>query len=274
MANDANLETGEMSKTELLLSHIAEYGPKTEYELYKQFPKLSHGTIHFCLNKLTHDGLIAYSQTPSRKGQRRKQYYLTFIGTVSYVGSFFHWLNEELTDDQIAERWKYFDEKGHEEIIEFLFKQGKLLKYEIFEESKWLSHHYSGIARIFVVIAEFICRNPPRPYKNLLLVAVAQNAKDHSESVGGKEVEKTLPRSEELMNREQDAFREEFTRLFFELIVFMKHDRKPTANLRLRRLAKEELEEKRQETRGLELAIHLFSGKTRKLAGNRRPKGS
>ena len=270
----ANSEKDEISKTELLLSHIAEYGPKTEYELYKQFPKLSHGTIHFCLNKLTHDGLITYSETSSRKGQRRKQYHLTFIGTVSHVGSFLHWLDEELTDSQIAERWKYFDEEEQGEIINFLFRQGKLLKYGIFEESKWLAQHYPGITRVFVVLAEFICRNPPRPYRNLLLVALAQNVKDHSVSMDGKGVEEKLPSSEELKSREQDAFREEFTRLFFELIVFMKHDRKPTANLKLRRLAKEELEEKRQETRGLELAINLFSGKTRKLAGNRRPKNS
>jgi DNA-binding PadR family transcriptional regulator len=265
MADVATSETDQISKTELILSHIAEQGPKTEYDLYKQFPKLSHGTIHFCLNKLTHDGLITYSESQSRKGQRRKQYHLTFIGTVSYVGSFLHWLDEELTDDQLAERWKHFDKEEQGEIIEFLSKQGKLLKYGIFEESEWLAQHYQGITRVFVVLAEFICRNPPRPYKNLFLVAVAQNARDHSVSIGGKGVEENLPSSEELMSREQDAFREEFTRLFFELIVFMKHDDKPTANLKLRRLAEEELEEKRQETGRVELAIHLFGGKIRKL---------
>ena len=58
---------------------------------------------------------------------------------------------------------------------------------------------------------------------------------------------------------EQDAFRREFTRLFFELIVFMKHDDKATTNLRLRRLAEEELEEKRHEAAGVELAIRLFN---------------
>jgi len=264
MANGAKSETDEMSKTELLLSHIAEYGPKTEYELYKQFPKLSHGTIHFCLNKLAHDGLIAYSKTPSRKGQRRKQYFLTFIGTVSYVGSFLHWLDEELTDDQIAERWKYFDEEEQVEVIEFLSKQGKLLKYGIFEESKWLAEHYPGIARVLVLIAGFICRNPPQPYKNLLLVAAAHSTKHHSVPMDGKDVKEKLRDSEEIMSSEQDAFREMFTRLFFELIVFMKHNSKVTANLRLRRLAEEELEEKRHEMVGVELAIRLFSGKTRK----------
>jgi len=272
MADEANSETDEISKTELLLSHLAEYGPKTEYELYKKFPKLSHGTIHFCLNKLTHDGKIAYSETPSRKGQRRKQYYLTFIGTVSYVGSFLYWINEELTDDQIADRWKRFDEEEQVEIIEFLFRQGKLLKYGIFEESKWLDQHYPGIARILVLIAEFICRNPPPPYRNLFLVAVVQNAKARSASMGGKSVEETLPSSEQLISREQDTFREEFTRLFFELIVLMKHKSKAVANLKLRRLAEEELEEKRQEMRGLELSVQLFSGKTKKLSGNRSSK--
>ncbi|MGO8806529.1 MAG: hypothetical protein ACLQO7_07995 [Candidatus Bathyarchaeia archaeon] len=265
MDDAANSETDQISKTELILSHIAEQGPKTEYDLYKQFPKLSHGTIHFCLNKLTHDGLITYSKIKIGKKQTKKQYYLTFIGTVSYVGSFLHWQSDELTNNQIAERWKYFDEEEQGEIIEFLSKQGKLLTYAIFEESEWLAQHYPGITRVFVVLAEFICRNPPRPYKNLFLVAVAQNAKDHSASMGGKGPEEKLPSSEELMSREQDAFREEFTRLFFELIVFMKHDDKPTANLKLRNLAEEELEQKRQETGRVELAIHLFGGKIRKL---------
>ena len=75
-----------------------------------------------------------------------------------------------------------------------------------------------------------------------------------------KELRESLPSNEELMGLEQDAFRDEFTRLFFEIIVFMKHDGKATANLKLRRLAEEELEEKRQEASEVELAIRLFSG--------------
>ena len=170
MDNVANSETDKISKTELILSLIAEQGPKTEYDLYKQFPKLSHGTIHFCLNKLTHDGLINYTKNTHRKKQTKKLYYLTFIGTVTYVGSFLNWQTMELTDSQIAERWKHFDEEEQGEIIKFLSKQGELLKYALFEEGKWLAEHYSGIARVFVIIADSICRDPPQPYKNLLLV--------------------------------------------------------------------------------------------------------
>ena len=265
MADVATSETDQISKTELILSHIAEQGPKTEYELYKQFPKLSHGTIHFCLNKLTQHGLITYSKIKTGKKQTKKQYYLTFIGTVSYVASFLHWQNEELTDNQIAERWKYFDEEEQGEIIEFLSKQGKLLKCAIFEESKWLAQHYPRIARVLAVISDFICRNPPKPYKNLLLVAAAHtNTKTYSTSIGEKGVEESLPSVEELVGLEQDAFRDEFTRLFFELIVFMKHDGKATANLKLRRLAEEELEERRHKTSEVELAIRLFSGGDKK----------
>ncbi len=261
MADVATSETDQISKTELILSHIAEQGPKTEYDLYKQFPKLSHGTIHFCLNKLTQEGLITYSKIKTGKKQIKKQYHLTFIGTVSYIGSFLHWQSEELTDNQIAERLKYFDEEEQGEIIEFLSKQGKLLKYAIFEESKWLTQHYPRIARVLVVIANSICRNPPKPYKNLLLVAVAHtNTKTYSTSIDEKGVEEKLPSAEELMGLEQDAFRDEFTRIFFEIIVFMKHDGKATANLRLRRLAEEELEERRHEASEVELAIRLFSG--------------
>jgi hypothetical protein len=61
----------------------------------------------------------------------------------------------------------------------------------------------------------------------------------------------------------QDAFRGEFTRFFFELIVFIRHNNKATANLRLHRLLEEALEEKRHETVGLELAENLFSKKAK-----------
>jgi DNA-binding PadR family transcriptional regulator len=264
MANVANSETDEISKTQLILSLLAEQGPKTEYDLYKQLPKLSHGTIHFCLNKLTNDGAITFAQKKHGKGHAKKLYYLTFIGTVTHIAGYLYWQTMELTDSQIDERWKQFDEEYADELIEFLCRQGKLLKYALFEESKWLKEHYSGIASIFAIIANTICLDPPQPYRNLLVVAAFASAnKRRSQLIDEKAVETEMPSKKELLELLQDAYRREFTRFFFELIVFIRHNDKAITNFRLRRLVEEALEEKRHETVGLELAEKLFSKKAK-----------
>ena len=80
-------EEEDMTKTELILSYITEHGPKTEYDLYKQFPKLSHGTIHFCLEKLAHGGALTFVVRKSGRKRRKKLHHLTFVGTVLYLAS-------------------------------------------------------------------------------------------------------------------------------------------------------------------------------------------
>lgn len=67
-----------------------------------------------------------------------------------------------------------------------------------------------------------------------------------------------MPSHQELIELLQEAYRREFTRLFFESIVVMKHNSKVTTNLKLQRLAKEELGKQKQDMAGLELAIQLF----------------
>jgi|WetSurMetagenome_2_1015567.scaffolds.fasta_scaffold136804_1 hypothetical protein len=67
----------------------------------------------------------------------------------------------------------------------------------------------------------------------------------------------------ELIEQLQDAYRREFTQLFFETIVFMKPDCKAMTNLKLRRLVEEELEKQRHEMGGLELALQLFGGQVK-----------
>ena len=263
MANVVNSEANEIPKTQLILSLLAEQGPKTEYDLYKQLPKLSHGTIHFCLNKLAKDGAITYDQGKFKNKQTKKQYYLTFLGTVTHVASTLYWQTLELTDSQIEERWKQFDEEAQEEIIEFLGRQGKLLKYALFEESHWLVDHYPGIARAFAIIAYIICEHPPQPYKNLLLAAAT--GKRHAMLFDWKERQEKIPTEGKLIEQLQDAYRREFTQLFFETVAFMKHNGKATANLKLQQLAEEALEEKRRETTGLEIAIQLFGRKIKQI---------
>jgi DNA-binding PadR family transcriptional regulator len=256
MPNATNPEAEESPKTQLILSLVAEQGPKTEYDLYKQLPKLSHGTIHFCLNKLTENGAITYVQSQQENRKTKKQYYLTFIGTVTHVASSLYWQTLKLTDSETEERWRQFDEEEQEEIIEFLGRQGKLLKYALFEESRWLAGHYPGIARAFALIAYVICEHPPEPYKNLLVAAAT--GKRHYLLFDWKKREEKIPSNRELFEKLQEAYRREFTRLFFETVVFMKNNGKATTNLKLRRLVEGELEEQKHEMAGLELALQLF----------------
>ncbi len=253
MLDAAEPETDKTPKTMLILSLLAEQGPKTEYDLYKQLPKLSHGTIHFCLNKLAQEGAITYTQNKHKNKQTKKLYYLTFIGTVTHVASSLYWQTMKLTDSEIEKRWKQFDEVEQDEIIEFLAKQGKLLKYALFEESHWLAERYPRIARTFATIAYIICEYPPPPYKNLLLIAATGKRHDQKK-LGEKE-----PRTHELLEQLQEAYRREFTRIFLETIVLMKHNGKATTNPKLKRLVEEEVEEQRHETAGLEQAMQLFS---------------
>jgi DNA-binding PadR family transcriptional regulator len=252
----ASEETDKTPKTMIILSLLAEQGPKTEYDLYKQLPKLSHGTIHFCLNKLVEDGAITYTQSKHKNTQIKKEYHLTFIGTVTHVASSIYWQTLELTDSQIEERWANFDDDEREEIIEFLARQGKLLKYAVFEESQWIAERYPQIARAFAIISHVICEHPPEPYKNLLLSMAA--GKKHYLLFDWKELKQKMPSHHELIELLQEAYKREFTRLFFETIVAMKHNDKVTTNLNLRRQAKEELEQQKYDLAGLEMAIQLF----------------
>jgi len=247
-------KTEEVSKTELILSHIAEYGPKTEYDLYKQLPKLSHGTIHFCLNKLKDDGFL--TRAPSKRGEKRRKklYHLNFIGAVLYLIWFLP-PPFELTKSQIDEYQEHFEKESQSKIIEFLDKQGQLLKYAPFQESRWLSDHYPGIARVFLIIADTILHRPPPHCKKPLLAAVIAATKEEP-SPQTKE-EKTKKNKESISLKEW-AWRDEFTKLFFQLIVHMKHKGK-TNNRRLRRLAEEQLTEKRKEIAELEQVATLFS---------------
>jgi DNA-binding PadR family transcriptional regulator len=272
MADENTSETGKISKTELILSLIAEQGPKTEYDIYKQFPELSHGTIHFCLNKLTQYGSITYTKNNHRKKQTKKLYHLTFIGAVTHIASFLYWKDMQLTDSQIEEHWKRFEEENQDEILEFLFRQGKLLKYPLFEESKWLAEHYPGIAFIFASIAYMICTDPPKPFRNLLVVAASGAfRKNHPQLKGESTSEDEEPSKEELNELMQNAFRREFTRLFLEFIVVWRHKSKSIFNPRLRRLAEEALEEKKHETVRLELAVQRFGRPANKNDSCKKP---
>jgi hypothetical protein len=90
------------------------------------------------------------------------------------------------------------------------------------KKSKWLAEQYTGIARIFAIIAHLICIHPPQQHKKLLLSAAI--GKNQHTLIGGREDEEKMPSNQELIEILRDAYRRECTRLFFESIVFMKHN--------------------------------------------------
>jgi hypothetical protein len=90
------------------------------------------------------------------------------------------------------------------------------------KKSKWLAEQHTGIARIFAIIAHLICIHPPQQHKKLLLSAAI--GKNQHTLIGRREDEEKMPNNQELIEILRDAYRRECTRLFFESIVFMKHN--------------------------------------------------
>src|SRR3989337_192502 len=111
-------ETEKVPKTALILGHIAEHGPKTEYDLYIELPRLSHGTIHFCLKKLTDKGGLALIPSGKREKRPKKLYNLTFVGTVTYLASFFPRPEIGIAEGKEAEYWENFEDEIQSEIVE------------------------------------------------------------------------------------------------------------------------------------------------------------
>jgi DNA-binding PadR family transcriptional regulator len=245
------LEAEDMTKTELIFSYITENGPKTEYDLYKQFPKLSHGTIHFCLDKLTRRGALTSVVKKSGAKRRKKLYYLTFVGTVLYLASCVppSSVAEEMTASEIRESWDHLEKEDKSEIIRILSMQGKLLEYAPFQEIKWLSDRVPKIISVFVAIANWIEENLPTPYVKKPIMALL---------ILAGEKQPHLPTKEELLEMAQRAWRDEFTTRFFEALRILKHEGKMN-NRRLLRLAEEQLEESKRDLEELEYAVRLFS---------------
>jgi DNA-binding PadR family transcriptional regulator len=252
-------ETEEVSRTELMLDYLIEHGPKTEYDLYKQFPKLSHGTIHFCLKSLTDMHALTFVLRKSGTRRRKKLYYLTFIGTVLYLAYFLHSVSGEMTDSEIGEFWEHFEKEHRDEIIEVLERQGKLLEYAPFQEIRWLSGRVPKIINLFVGIAGWIAAVLPTPHalyvENMIISDLIRSAMK----------EKPLePTEAEMLESMEGTWRDEFTDRFFGVMDVLKY-KKGMNNRKLRELAEEQLDDKEMDIRKLERCVMLF-GRPRKYA--------
>jgi len=158
-------------------------------------------------------------------------------------------ISEKMTASEIRESWDRLEKEDRSEILEILSKQGKLLEYAPFQEIKWLSDRFPRIITVFVVIANWIAENLPTPYVKKPIVALL---------ILAAEKEPRMPTVKELLERTQDAWRDEFTTRFFEVMRVLKHEGK-MSNRRLLRLAGEQLEERKRDLEELEYAVRLFS---------------
>jgi hypothetical protein len=74
--------------------------------------------------------------------------------------------------------------------------------------------------------------------------------------------ERTRREKKELLQLEDEAFRDQFTDLFFQSLLHM-NPKGETNNDKLRQLAKVHLKNKRDETRHIEYAIKLFANENK-----------
>jgi DNA-binding PadR family transcriptional regulator len=252
-------EAEKVPKTGLILEHIVENGPKTEYDLYNDLPELSHGTVHFCLKKLTEQGILTILPSRRKDKHPKKRYNITFLGTVTYLSSLCLQPEDDITEGEVAEYWKDFDSKIQKGLIEFLEKQGRLLKYVPFQEIKWLVEHFPGIVRGILLVATFLCRHPPPTYKKPLVYLLFHGLR-------GTDLEKLeAEEKSDLTNRLEMIFKREFTDLLFQLMFFLRSKGR-TNNYRLRQFAEEHLEDRIHETVEIQHAVELFS--RRKLSSD------
>ena len=73
-----------------------------------------------------------------------------------------------------------------------------------------------------------------------------------------KEKTELLSRMNEMLEKTQDAWKDEFTNRFFEVMRVLKHEGK-MHNYKLRRLAEEQLAERKRDLEELEYCVMLFS---------------
>jgi DNA-binding PadR family transcriptional regulator len=166
-------------KTHSILVLIAEQGPKTEYDLYKQkqLAKLSRGTVHFCLNKLYQEGYLTVFSDAKENPRKKKQFKLTFRGAISYLNSL-DLQPKTSTDTLILFSLQTLTEyrqtrkneeaqhlKAHfaefEKLVCFLENCGKTLGYPLFKEVPWLIDHFGHSVLYDILYAAEVLETVP-----------------------------------------------------------------------------------------------------------------
>jgi DNA-binding PadR family transcriptional regulator len=260
MSADKKVKPEKVPKTAIILGHISEHGPKTEYDLYRELPGISHGTIHYVLKNLTERGGLTIIPSKKREKHPKKLYNLNFIGVVTNLASYFPRPEMGVAEGKEAEYWDSFGDEIRDEIVEFLEKQGRLQEYVPFQDIRWLSEHFPGAVRGLVVVATLVCDGLPSLHEKPLSYLLFRVARK-------EDVEKERAEEDKYLHYLVDeAFRRKFTDLFFQLMFFLKSKGR-TNNYRLRQFAEEYLEDRIHETVEIKHGVELFS--RRKLSSDK-----
>jgi DNA-binding PadR family transcriptional regulator len=260
MSADKKVKPEKVPKTALILGHISEHGPKTEYDLYRELPGISHGTIHYVLKNLTERGGLTIIPSKKREKHPKKLYNLNFIGVVTNLAAYFPRPEMGVAEGKETEYWDSFDDEIRDEIVEFLEKQGRLQEYVPFQEIRWLSEHFPGVVRGLVVVATLVCDSLPSLHEKPLSYLLFRAARK-------EDVEKDAAKEDKYLHYlVEEAFRRKFTDLFFQLMFFLK-SRGRTNNYRLRQFAEEYLEDRIHETVEIKHGVELFG--RRKLSSDK-----
>ncbi len=187
-------------KTHSILALIAQQGPQTEYDLYKQkqLEKISRGTIHFCLNKLHQEGYLTPFNDSNENPRKKKLFHLTFRGAILYLNTIHLnplngiealklFKNRSLEDirkarEQFQEQFivEHLDE--FEKLTHVLEDWGKRLDYPLFEEIPWLVNHFGHSVLYDILHSAQVLEAVP-PHTSTELAFVGKKIEDVTEKV-------------------------------------------------------------------------------------------
>ena len=227
MPNANNSESDETPKTQLILSHLAEQGPKTEYDLYKQLPNLSHGTIHFCLNKLHQDGCLTLFNDSKENQRKKKLFQLTFRGVILYLNTLhLDPLNNVealklFKNTSLEDIWKAQEQFQEQFIVEHLdeFENlthvledcGKRIDYPLFKEIPWLVNHFGHSVLYDILYSAQVLEAVP-PHASIELAFIGKKIEEGAEIVNQlkwasqSDQEDEIQRSIEQRNSDADDY--------------------------------------------------------------------
>ncbi len=221
--------------------------------------KFPYSGIRETIKQLCIEGYVVQikSTEKSKKGGPLTLYNVTFKGVLSYLARFNVFPDSsDSTEKEINEK---FDKEHKPGLITVLERQGNILNYVPFQESRWLSERDPNLIRSYVTEARFLLRQPlsghGRPSE---LSAYASIANDYSKYVDDPNHEPNIDFNDLLWfrNLENSDLIKRFGRAFLGRACLLNGN---TENEKMRQFTQAVLDEKRMEINWLEAVVRLFS---------------
>lgn len=225
--------------------------PLSPFDLKKE-TKFPYSGIRETIEHLFNEGYVKLeSVKPSSKGGTKKFYNLTFKGVLKYLSTFniFPVSLTEISKKDAEVYYEKFCEKHGKNLLNMLERQGKILNYAPFQESRWLSEHHPGIIRLFI--------NQAKNHLNPSLNNTGQFADKLSKNLSNPDFPFGVDDLRELRGAENSFLRDAFGKTF--LLNMGGRIKKDSENEKLRLFAERILNENKVEIASLERAASLFS---------------